>query len=136
MISNYLYFPVVRRKGELSQNLIPLMIFSFFPLCDSEAIRTLDPRLRRALLYPAELRNRPLICEKRVCSRFSTAKIVCFLVCAKDFRAFFAFDAKRCAENGRLALRIALAVQLHHSFMSLMSLFNDGTTISLRWSSM
>ena len=27
--------------------------------CDSEAIRTLDPRLRRALLYPAELRNRP-----------------------------------------------------------------------------
>ncbi len=25
--------------------------------CDSEAIRTLDPRLRRALLYPAELRN-------------------------------------------------------------------------------
>ena len=30
MISNYLYFPVVHRKGELSQNLIPLMIFSFF----------------------------------------------------------------------------------------------------------
>ena len=27
--------------------------------CDSEAIRTLDPRLRRALLYPAELRNHP-----------------------------------------------------------------------------
>ena len=27
---------------------------------DSEAIRTLDPRLRRALLYPAELRNHPL----------------------------------------------------------------------------
>ncbi len=26
---------------------------------DSEAIRTLDPRLRRALLYPAELRNHP-----------------------------------------------------------------------------
>ena len=26
---------------------------------DSEAIRTLDPRLRRALLYPAELRNQP-----------------------------------------------------------------------------
>ena len=27
------------------------------PLRDSGAIRTLDPRLRRALLYPAELRN-------------------------------------------------------------------------------
>ena len=45
MISNYLYFPVVHRKGELSQNLIPLMIFSFFSalwfrsgLCDSVAI--------------------------------------------------------------------------------------------------
>ncbi len=32
-----------------------------FFFCDSEAIRTLDPRLRRALLYPAELRNRPLL---------------------------------------------------------------------------
>ena len=30
----------------------------FFP-CDSVAIRTQDPRLRRALLYPAELRNQP-----------------------------------------------------------------------------
>nr|DAS40884.1 MAG TPA: hypothetical protein [Bacteriophage sp.] len=27
--------------------------------CDSVAIRTQDPRLRRALLYPAELRNQP-----------------------------------------------------------------------------
>ena len=27
--------------------------------CDSAAIRTQDPRLRRALLYPAELRNHP-----------------------------------------------------------------------------
>ncbi len=33
----------------------------FSPFCDSEAIRTLDPRLRRALLYPAELRNRPYV---------------------------------------------------------------------------
>ena len=31
-------------------------------LCDSGAIRTLDPRLRRALLYPAELRNQPYFC--------------------------------------------------------------------------
>ena len=28
-------------------------------ICDSAAIRTQDPRLRRALLYPAELRNQP-----------------------------------------------------------------------------
>ena len=35
--------------------------FDIFALCDSEAIRTLDPRLRRALLYPAELRNHPQI---------------------------------------------------------------------------
>ena len=37
-------------------------VFSTHPLfisSDSEAIRTLDPRLRRALLYPAELRNHP-----------------------------------------------------------------------------
>ncbi len=32
--------------------------------CDSGAIRTLDPRLRRALLYPAELRNQTMP-EKR-----------------------------------------------------------------------
>ena len=34
--------------------------FDFSSNCDSEAIRTLDPRLRRALLYPAELRNLPI----------------------------------------------------------------------------
>ena len=34
-------------------------------LCDSEAIRTLDPRLRRALLYPAELRNHPYLRMQR-----------------------------------------------------------------------
>ena len=33
----------------------------FFKSCDSGAIRTLDPRLRRALLYPAELRNHPYL---------------------------------------------------------------------------
>ena len=35
--------------------------FDFSSSCDSEAIRTLDPRLRRALLYPAELRNLPVV---------------------------------------------------------------------------
>ena len=39
-------------------NPITLFKLSDF-ICDSEAIRTLDPRLRRALLYPAELRNQP-----------------------------------------------------------------------------
>ena len=64
--------------------------------CDSEAIRTLDPRLRRALLYPAELRNRPLILENRMyMSLFPRAKIVRFFGCAKDFMAFFSYDAKR-----------------------------------------
>ena len=40
-------------------------------ICDSGAIRTLDPRLRRALLYPAELRNQPFIA-------FACAKVVFF----------------------------------------------------------
>lgn len=33
--------------------------WDIFLVGDSGAIRTLDPRLRRALLYPAELRNHP-----------------------------------------------------------------------------
>ena len=56
-----------------------------FFFCDSEAIRTLDPRLRRALLYPAELRNRPY---GKMAVPFSSAKIVCFFVSAKDFSFF------------------------------------------------
>ena len=35
------------------------ILFLYFSLSDSAAIRTQDPRLRRALLYPAELRNHP-----------------------------------------------------------------------------
>ena len=68
--------------------------FSLYPVCDSEAIRTLDPRLRRALLYPAELRNRPLCVKTDICL-FSGAKIVSFFVCAKDFLAFFTISAQR-----------------------------------------
>ena len=30
-------------------------------ICDSGGIRTHDPQLRRLLLYPAELRNHPLL---------------------------------------------------------------------------
>ena len=114
MISNYLYFPVVHRKGELSQNLIPLMIFSFFPLCDSEAIRTLDPRLRRALLYPAELRNLP-ICAKQGNPSFASAKIVRFFRCAKYFLAFFCFNGKMVVKERDFLLKIPYhLVQVMH----------------------
>ena len=52
----------------------------FFKSCDSGAIRTLDPRLRRALLYPAELRN-ILNCE---------CKGTVFIEITKRIRNFFA----------------------------------------------
>ena len=32
-----------------------------FGFCDPEGIRTLDPRLRRALLYPAELPDQTIL---------------------------------------------------------------------------
>ena len=59
------------------------MIFSF--LSDSEAIRTLDPRLRRALLYPAELRNQPYV------KRFliSECKDSAFIWLRQEFFALF-----------------------------------------------
>ena len=41
---------------QLSYGTIPVICKAF---SDSAAIRTQDPRLRRALLYPAELRNHP-----------------------------------------------------------------------------
>ena len=49
--------------------------------CDSAAIRTQDPRLRRALLYPAELRNQPPYCGAKVCF---------FSECCKFSQDFFA----------------------------------------------
>ena len=36
---------------------VSLLKFQQGDFCDSDGIRTHDPRLRRALLYPAELRN-------------------------------------------------------------------------------
>jgi hypothetical protein len=45
--------------------------------CDSEAIRTLDPQLRRLLLYPTELRNRP--------PYFEGAKVIVFISFTKRF---------------------------------------------------
>ena len=43
---------------QLSYGTIPVICKAF---SDSAAIRTQDPRLRRALLYPAELRNHPKV---------------------------------------------------------------------------
>ena len=43
-------------KSESNKKINPITLFKLSDfICDSEAIRTLDPRLRRALLYPAEL---------------------------------------------------------------------------------
>ena len=39
--------------------------------CDPGAIRTLDPRLRRALLYPAELRNHHILTDCKDISFFT-----------------------------------------------------------------
>ena len=47
-----------RTKKRNDKSLI-INTFKNFLFCDSVAIRTQDPRLRRALLYPAELRNQP-----------------------------------------------------------------------------
>ena len=58
--------------------------------CDSEAIRTLDPRLRRALLYPAELRNRPL-CVKTLRLSVFVCKDSAFLLLCQRFFGFFHF---------------------------------------------
>ena len=47
-------------------------------VCDSEEIRTLDPQLRRLLLYPAELRNHQWL--------FGTANILYFSFIPIQFR--------------------------------------------------
>ena len=134
MISNYLYFPLVHRKGELSQNLIPLMIFSFFPLCDSEAIRTLDPRLRRALLYPAELRNRPCFMKTVTYSVF-VCKDSVFIFLYQGFFYFFVFLPQKIALIEFFVFTVLLVLFSYHFRKSSASLFSDGIVISLRWSS-
>ena len=45
-------------------------------LCDPVGIRTRDPQLRRLLLYPAELPDRPKRTERRELSRISAAKVL------------------------------------------------------------
>ena len=57
--------------------------FSLYSVRDSEAIRTLDPRLRRALLYPAELRNQPFLLYGF--APFAFAKIVHYFGYDKSF---------------------------------------------------
>ena len=72
LIPKYLYFTNVVKKSEIGKdigfyfrnnNFIGIYnkkaITEVIASCDSAAIRTQDPRLRRALLYPAELRNHP-----------------------------------------------------------------------------
>ena len=86
----------------------------FSRFCDSEAIRTLDPRLRRALLYPAELRNLPIY-AKRGISSFASAKIVRFFRCAKYFLAFFSFNGKMVVKERDFLLKIPYhLVQVMH----------------------
>ena len=56
---------------QLSYGTIPVICKAF---SDSAAIRTQDPRLRRALLYPAELRNHP--CGAKVDFSFESYKFI------------------------------------------------------------
>ncbi len=75
-------------------------------LCDSEAIRTLDPRLRRALLYPAELRNPVFVGtkvnKKNIFRNFYTQKIV-----RKDIQ-------QQSAEQYPLLYSNYLKISMHH----------------------
>ena len=90
----YNFVNLKRKVGGYAKSLVNLYkkkeekSFDFSSFCDSEAIRTLDPRLRRALLYPAELRNLPVV-QILGANPFATAKIVCLFFCTKDFLAFF-----------------------------------------------
>ena len=74
-------YPIAKKKSANS--------FTPFALAfrDSAAIRTQDPRLRRALLYPAELRNQPLL----NCG----AKVVLSDGICKCFGIFFLKKAKK-----------------------------------------
>ena len=56
LVIEVFFVKMMHEKRQLSNNLTALNLIL---QSDSEAIRTLDPRLRRALLYPAELRNHP-----------------------------------------------------------------------------
>ena len=80
--------------------------FDFSSSCDSEAIRTLDPRLRRALLYPAELRNLPIYAKRGITS-FASAKIVRFFRCTKYFLAFFCFNGKMVVKESDFLFKIS-----------------------------
>ena len=81
---------------QLSYGTIPVICKAF---SDSAAIRTQDPRLRRALLYPAELRNHPLSygtilnCGAKVCFYFELHKL--FGGFMQTSKRFFMFPARK-----------------------------------------
>ncbi len=51
------YNRLLPRKKPIAQKKRPIKIRSLYKSSDSGAVRTLDPQLRRLLLYPTELRN-------------------------------------------------------------------------------
>ena len=136
MISNYLYFPVVHRKGELSQNLIPLMIFSFFPLCDSEAVCVIPKRFER-LTHALEGRcsiqlsyGTDLVYGMKTGMRLIfVCKDSVFLSLCQRISVFF--DA-RCQKN----VVNSVVFRFFYDFTSSMSLFSEGMIISFLRSSM
>ena len=97
--------------------------------CDSEAIRTLDPRLRRALLYPAELRNLP-ICNNRllpVCDCKDSA----FISLCQSFSVFFCPSSKKEYKQQSYILSKQL-ILIHHLQYKKQNSTGDKPTSSIR----
>ena len=71
--------------------------------CDSEEIRTLDPQLRRLLLYPAELRNHFTFFAK------SGTKVIYFLEIYKQMRKMPLITPKMWQKMSNIALYLETA---------------------------
>ena len=129
MISNYLYFPVVHRKGELSQNLIPLMIFSFFrfviPKRFERLTHALEGRCSIQLSYGTDL----VYGMKTGMRLIFVCKDSVFLSLCQRISVFF--DA-RCQKN----VVNSVVFRFLYDFTSSMSLFSEGMIISFLRSSM
>ena len=129
MISNYLYFPVVHRKGELSQNLIPLMIFSFFrfviPKRFERLTHALEGRCSIQLSYGTDL----VYGMKTGMRLIFVCKDSVFLSLCQRISVFF--DA-RCQKN----VVNSVVFRFFYDFTSSMSLFSEGMIISFLRSSM
>ena len=67
-----------------------LIFLSAISSSDPGAIRTLDPQLRRLLLYPTELRDHPYIASPWGQSPKANAKLVIFDGYSKFISKFFA----------------------------------------------